>query len=36
MKAFKNFAKYIIKFIFAKFKYFEKQILYLESADHPL
>ena len=29
-KAFKNFAKYIIAFIFAK------QIIYLESPDHPL
>ena len=35
-KAFKNFAKYIIGFIFAKFKYFAKQIIYLESPDHPL
>ena len=35
-KAFKNFAKYIIAFIFAKFKYFAKQIIYLESPDHPL
>ena len=35
-KAFKNFAKYIISFIFAKFKYFAKQIIYLESPDHPL
>ena len=35
-KAFKNFAKYIIAFIFAKFKYFTKQIIYLESPDHPL
>ena len=34
-KAFKNFAKYIIAFIFAKFKYFAKQIIYLESPDHP-
>ena len=36
MKAFKNFAKYIIAFIVAKFKYFAKQIIYLESQDHPL
>ena len=36
MKAFKNFAKYIIAFIFAKFKYFAKQIIYLESPDRPL
>ena len=35
-KAFKNFAKYIITFIFAKFKYFEKKNIYLESPDHPL
>ena len=35
-KASKNFAKYIIAFIFAKFKYFAKQIIYLESPDHPL
>ena len=35
-KAFKNFAKYIIAFILAKFKYFAKQIIYLESPDHPL
>ena len=35
-KAFKNFAKYIITFIFAKFKYFAKQIIYLESKDHLL
>ena len=35
-KAFKNFAKYIIAFIVAKFKYFAKQIIYLESRDHPL
>ena len=35
-KAFKNFAKYIIAFIFAKFKYFAKQIMYLESPDHLL
>ena len=35
-KAFKNFAKYIIGFIFAKFKYFTKQIIYLESPDHSL
>ena len=35
-KAFKNFAKYIITFIFAKFKYFAKQIIYLESPDHQL
>ena len=34
-KAFKNFAKYIA-FIFSKFKYFAKQIIYLEFADHPL
>ena len=30
-KALKNFAKYIIAFIFAKFKHFAKQIIYLES-----
>ena len=35
-KAFKNFSKYIIGFIFTKFKYFAKQILYLEYPDHPL
>ena len=35
-KAFTNFAKYVIAFIFAKFKYFEKQIIYLESPDHVL
>ena len=35
-KAFWNFAKYIIAFIFAKFKYFAKQIIYLESPDHVL
>ena len=35
-KAFKNFAKYIIAFIVAKFKYFAKQIIYLKSRDHPL
>ena len=35
-KAFKNFAKYIITFIFAKFKYFAKQIIYLKSTDHQL
>ena len=35
-KAFTNFAKYIIVFIFAKFKYFAKQIIYLESPDHVL
>ena len=35
-KAFTNFAKYIIAFIFAKFKYFAKQIISLESPDHPL
>ena len=35
-KAFWNFAKYIITFIFAKFKYFAKQIIYLESPDHVL
>ena len=35
-KAFKNFEKYIIAFIFAKFKYFATQIIYLESADHLL
>ena len=32
-KAFKNFAKYIIAFIFAKFEHFAKQIIYLESPD---
>ena len=35
-KAFKNFAKYIIAFIFSKFKYFAKRNIYLESPDHPL
>ena len=35
-KAFTNFAKYIIAFIFAKFKYFAKQIIYLESPDYVL
>ena len=35
-KAFKNFAKYIIAFIFAKFNYFAKQIIYLGSLNHPL
>ena len=35
-KALKNVAKYIIPFIFEKFKYFKKQIIYLESPDHPL
>ena len=35
-KTFKNFAKYIIAFIFTKFKYFAKQIIYLESSDHQL
>ena len=35
-KAFKNFAKYVIAFIFAKFKYFAKQIIYLESPGHQL
>ena len=35
-KAFTNFAKYIIAFIFAKFKYFAKQIIYLESPGHVL
>ena len=35
-KAFTNFAKYVIAFIFAKFKYFAKQIIYLESPDHVL
>ena len=29
-KAFKKFAKYIIAFIFAKFQYFAKQIIYLD------
>ena len=33
-KAVTNFAKYVIAFIFAKFKYFAKQIIYLESPDH--
>ena len=36
IKAFKNFAKYIIAFIFAKFKYLAKQVIYLESPDHAL
>ena len=35
-KAFTNYPKYIIAFIFAKFKYFAKQIIYLESPDHVL
>ena len=35
-KAFKNFVKYIIAFILTKFKYFAKQIIYLESLDDPL
>ena len=35
-KAFTNFAKYIIAFIFAKFKYLAKQIIYLESPGHVL
>ena len=35
-KAFTNFTKYIIAFIFAKFKHFAKQIIYLESLDHVL
>ena len=35
-KAFTNFPKYIIAFIFAKFKYFAKQIIYLEFPDHVL
>ena len=35
-QAFKNFAKYIIAYIFRKFKYFEKQIIYLEPPDHGL
>ena len=35
-KAFTNFAKCIIDFIFAKFKYFAKQVIYLESPDHVL
>ena len=35
-KAFTNFAKHVIAFIFAKFKYFAKQIIYLESPDHVL
>ena len=35
-KAFTNFAKYVIAFIFARFKYFAKQIIYLESPDHVL
>ena len=35
-KAFTNFANYIIAFIFAKFKYFAKQIIYLKSPDHVL
>ena len=35
-KAFKKFAKYIIAFTFAKFKYFAKQIICLESPDHLL
>ena len=35
-KAFKNFAEYITAFIFAKLKYFTKQIIYLESPDYSL
>ena len=35
-KAFKNSAKYIIAFIFAKFEDFAKQIIYLEFPDHLL
>ena len=35
-KAFKNFAKYIVAFIFAKFEHLAKQIIYLESQGHPL
>ena len=35
-KSFKNFAKYIIAFIFAKFKCFAKKFIYLESPDHSL
>ena len=34
-KAFKNLAKSHYWFIFAKFKYFAKQIVYLESPDYP-
>ena len=33
-KAFSNFAKLIIACIFAQFKYFAKQIIYLQSPDH--
>ena len=35
-KTFQNFAKCIIAFLFTKFKYFAKQIIYLESPDHAL
>ena len=35
-KAFENFAKFFIAFIFAKFKYLAKQIIYLESPYHAL
>ena len=35
-KAFLNFTKFIIVYIFAKFKYFSKQIIYLDSPDHAL
>ena len=35
-KAFMNFAKFIIAHIFAIFKYFVKQTIYSDSADHVL
>ena len=35
-KAFSNFAKFIIAFIFGKLEYFAKQIVYLESLDYTL
>ena len=35
-KSILEFAKFIISFIFAKFKYFVKQIIYFESLDHKL
>ena len=34
MKAFSNFEKVIIADMFDKFKYFGKQIIYLEPSDH--
>ena len=35
-QAFLNFTKFIIAYIFEKFKYFAKQIIYLESPDRVL